>query len=111
MVDRSTVRRNKPCWYMVEDVQTVAVNDSLLIENACYHLLKLSFGHLPCYARMVDMFHETAMTTFIGQSADFLIAKTGITEFTMEKHVTMSNYKTSHTAFYAPVALPMILAG
>lgn len=111
IVDRSEIRRGKPCWYKLNDVQSSAINDILMIENGCYLLLKRSFGHLPCYPSLFELFHETALTTFIGQSVDFQIAQTGVTQFTMDKHISMSNYKTSHSAFYAPVALPMILAG
>lgn len=111
IVDCSQIRRNQPCWYKLEDVNTVAINDILMIENACYQLLKKSFGHLPCYPILFELFHETATYTFIGQSHDFQLAKAGIETFTMNEHKSMSDYKTSHSAFYAPIALPMILAG
>lgn len=111
MIDCSLIRRNKPCWYKVDGVRSVAVNDLLMIENACYLILKRFFSHLPCYANMIHLFHSTAMNTFIGQSLDYQISNDGVTQFTMEKHICMSNYKTSHFAFYAPIALPMMLAG
>lgn len=111
MVDQSEVRRGKPCWYKVEDVASGAVNDILLVENGSYWVLKRFFGHLPSYPKLFEMLHETALTTFIGQSMDFQISKAGVTHFTMDRHISMSNHKTSHAAFYAPIALPMILAG
>lgn len=111
MVDRSVIRRNKPCWHKLEEVQSAAVNDILMIENASYLILKRHFGHLPCYGDMIHLFHRTAMNTFIGQSLDYQIELDGVTEFTMMKHICISNYKTSHFAFYTPIALPMMLTG
>lgn len=96
---------------MLDDVQSIAVNDIQMIENGCYFLLKRFFSHLPCYTKMFELFHETAMNTFVGQSFDFQIASAGIERFSMDKHISMSNYKTSHFAFYTPIALPLLLAG
>lgn len=111
MIDCSQIRRNRTCWYKVDDVKSIAVNDILMIENGCYLILKRFFGHLPCYTNLFQLFHETSMNTFIGQSLDFQIADAGIERFSTEKHITISNYKTAHFAFYAPIALPMMLAG
>lgn len=111
MVDRSLIRRNKPCWYKIDGVGSMAVNDILMIENACYIILKRYFGHFHCYLDMIHLFHTTAMHTFIGQSLDHQMAEQDVTHFTMEKHVCIANYKTSHFAFYTPIALPMMLAG
>lgn len=111
MIDRSEIRRNRPCWYKVNDVKSIAVNDILMIENGCYHILKRFFGHLPCYINLFQLLHESALNTFIGQSLDFQIANNGIEQFSMEKHICISNYKTAHFAFYTPIALPMLLIG
>ncbi|XP_055309726.1 farnesyl pyrophosphate synthase-like [Sitodiplosis mosellana] len=111
IIDRSQIRRNRLCWYKLDDVQSIAVNDILMIENGCYFILKRFFSHLSCYTNMFELFHETAMNTFVGQSLDFQIANDGIEHFSMDKHISMSNHKTSHFAFYTPIALPMLLAG
>lgn len=112
MIDLSDIRRDKLCWYKVSDVQSVAVNDVLMIENGCYHLLKRFFGHLPCYVELFELLHQSAQTTFIGQSLDFQLSNAcDVTQFTMKKHKCMSDCKTSYFAFYTPVALSMILAG
>lgn len=111
MVDCSQIRRSKPCWHKLEGVQSVAVNDILMIENACYITLKRFFGHLPCYTSMFQLLHKTAMNTFIGQSLDFQLSRDGVKRFSMKRHICMSNYKTSHFAFYTPIAMPLLLAG
>lgn len=73
--------------------------------------MKRYFGHLPCYVHLVDLMHKTAQTTFIGQSLDFQLSNTDVTQFTLKKYKCMVDCKTSHFAFYTPIALPMILAG
>lgn len=112
IIDCSDIRRDKPCWYKLPNVESVAVNDILMMESGCYKLLKRYFGHLPCYVDLFEMLHSTAFTTFIGQSLDFQESNAcDVTQFTMSKHKCMTDCKTSHSAFYAPIALPMILAG
>lgn len=111
IIDNSDIRRDKPCWYRLNDVQSIAINDILMIENGCYYILKRAFGHLPCYPNMFELLHKTAMNTFIGQSLDLHMSKADVIEFSMEKHRCISNYKTSFFAFYTPIALPIILAG
>lgn len=111
ILDQSEMRRGKPCWYKVKEVASNAVNDILLLENGCYWLLKRFFGHLHCYPKLFEMFHEAGFQTFIGQTMDFQMAQAGVTQFTMDNYILMSYHKTSHAAFYAPIALPMILAG
>lgn len=112
IIDRSEIRRGKPCWHKVDDVKSVAFNDILMIENGCYHLLKRYFGHLPSYVSIVELMQNTALTTFIGQSLDAQMSNNAaVPQFTMKKHRCMADCKTSHFAFYTPIALPMILAG
>lgn len=111
IIDGSQIRRNKPCWYILDDVKSIAVNDVFMLENGCYLLLKKFFGHLSCYPSMFQLLHETAMKTFIGQSLDFQIGNGDVTQFSIEKHICISNYKTSHFAFYTPIAMSMLLAG
>lgn len=111
MIDCSDIRRNKLCWHKLDNVQSVAVNDSLMIENSLYILLKQYFSHLSCYIDLFELFHETTMMTTIGQSMDFQISRNGVLEFTMDRHRCISDHKTSHFAFYTPIASSMLLAG
>lgn len=111
MIDCSKIRRNKPCWHRLANVKSVAVNDSMMIENALYVLLKKHFSHLSCYVDLFELLHETTMMTTIGQSMDFLISREGVSQFTMDKHKCITDHKTSHFAFYTPLAASMLLAG
>ena len=40
MMDQSKTRRGQPCWYLVEGVNNIAINDSFMLEGAIYILLK-----------------------------------------------------------------------
>ncbi|XP_031627126.1 farnesyl pyrophosphate synthase-like [Contarinia nasturtii] len=111
MMDCSPIRRNKPCWHMLDDVKSAAVNDVLMIENVTYLLLKKFFGHLSCYQSLFEVLMETAMLSFIGQSLDYQINNENIEQYSMEKYNAITNYKAGPFTFYAPIAMPMLLAG
>lgn len=111
IIDCSEMRRNKLCWYKVKNVESIAINDVMMIENSVYFILKKHFSHLPCYMNFVELFHETTLTTTIGQSLDFQVASHGVTAFKMNLHKSLSDYKTSHFGFYFPLALAILLNG
>lgn len=59
IVDESELRRGKPCWYRNENIGiSNAINDCILISKIQYYILKMYFGHLDCYPRLVDTFNE-----------------------------------------------------
>ena len=58
MMDQSVTRRDQPCWYRVEGVSYIAINDSFLLESCIYYLLKKHFRGLPCYTDLYEVFHE-----------------------------------------------------
>lgn len=99
------MRRNQLCWYKIDDVNELAVNDAMMIENGVYFVLKKYASHLPNYIAAMELFHETTMATTIGQLLDMKLVKAGVAKFTMDLHQSLSNHKTSHFAFYFPIAL------
>lgn len=111
IIDASELRRNQLCWYKMENVGRLAINDALLIENGVFFILKKYAGHLPHYPEIVELFHETAMTTAIGQLLDMKLVASGVGQFTMPLHKSLSNAKTSHFAFYFPIALATLSHG
>lgn len=41
MLDNAEKRRSKICWYRHEDAgQSLAINDIMMVQNACYLVLK-----------------------------------------------------------------------
>jgi farnesyl diphosphate synthase len=42
-MDSSVTRRGQPCWYRLEEVGLIAVNDGLLLESLMYIIIKSHF--------------------------------------------------------------------
>jgi len=111
IMDASSHRRGKPCWYQVKDVQMIAINDGLLLEQMIYRLLKKHFGDEPYYSQLIDFFLETTFQTSCGQLLDTICEKVDIEDFTRDRWHLVCKYKTAYYSFYCPVALGMIVAG
>ncbi|KAL0954189.1 hypothetical protein HGRIS_005317 [Hohenbuehelia grisea] len=114
MMDQSITRRGQPCWYRVESVGNIAINDSFMLEAAIYWLLKKHFRTEPCYVDLLELFHETTYQTEMGQLIDLITApedSVDLSKFSLEKHRLIVVYKTAFYSFYLPVALAMYLAG
>ncbi|KAI0380814.1 terpenoid synthase [Hypomontagnella monticulosa] len=110
IMDGSITRRGKPCWYRQEGVGMVAINDSFILESAIYLLLKKYFKTHPSYVDMIELFHEVAFQTELGQLCDLLTApedKVNLNNFSMEKYTFIVIYKTAYYSFYLPVALAL----
>eukprot|EP00051_Salpingoeca_urceolata_P027358 m.481148 g.481148 ORF g.481148 m.481148 type:complete len:368 (-) comp22059_c0_seq1:26-1129(-) len=114
LMDKSITRRGQPCWYKLEGVGTVAVNDSFLIESAIYKLLRLNFREKPYYTALLELLHETTYQTELGQLLDLITApedSCDLTKFSLKKHACIVKYKTAYYSFYLPVAMAMLMAG
>ena len=64
-MDQSITRRGQPCWYRVEGVGNIAINDAFLLEGAIYHLLKKHFRSTPYYVDLMELFHEVRLVNLI----------------------------------------------
>ncbi|KAF3056331.1 Farnesyl pyrophosphate synthase [Daldinia childiae] len=110
IMDSSITRRGKPCWYRQEGVGMIAINDSFILESAIYTLLKKHFRTHPSYIDMVELFHEVALQTELGQLCDLLTAPEDVVNldnFSLEKYTFIVIYKTAYYSFYLPVALAL----
>lgn len=110
MMDGSDKRRGQKCWYKMDEVGYSAINDSMMIENGIYFLLKKYFAGKDYYNSLVDLFHKTTFITTIGQFQDLTTAGHDVEKFTMENYKTIVVNKTANS-FYLPVALAMHMAG
>jgi len=110
-MDSSQTRRGQPCWYLKENVKTVALNDAFTIEMLVYKVLKRYFQHETYYAQLLDLFLETTFQTEVGQLADTLCVNLDIQDFTKDRWGYIVKYKTAFYSFYLPVALAMITGG
>ncbi|KAH9940624.1 farnesyl-diphosphate synthase [Amylocystis lapponica] len=114
MMDQSITRRSQPCYYRLEGVNYIAINDSFMLEAAIYHLLKSHFRSDPCYVDLLELFHETTYQTEMGQLIDLLTAPedhVNLSKFSLQKHQLIVIYKTAYYSFYLPVALAMYMCG
>jgi len=57
-MDQSVTRRSQPCWFRLEHVGNIAINDSFMLEAAIYHLLKSHFRSESYYVDLLEIFHE-----------------------------------------------------
>jgi len=119
VMDASTTRRGKPCWYKLPQVGLKAVNDSFILESCVYVLLKRHLGQESCYGRLVDLMHECALQTELGQALDLntedairsVDGGVMLEEYTMQRVQAIAKHKTSYYSFYLPLAMGMSLAG
>jgi len=114
VMDQSTTRRGKPCWYKKDGVGLLAINDAFSLEAGIYALLKKYFRNETYYLHLVELFHETTMQTIFGQSLDVMLSANGdvdFDQFTPSNYAAIVKYKTAFYSFYLPVALGMYMAG
>ncbi|KII90497.1 hypothetical protein PLICRDRAFT_136766 [Plicaturopsis crispa FD-325 SS-3] len=110
MMDQSVTRRGQPCWYRVDGVGNIAINDSFLLEGAIYKLLKTHFRGDSYYVDILELFHDTTYQTEMGQLVDLITApedQVDLNKFSLDKHRFIVQYKTAYYSFYLPVALAM----
>lgn len=110
-MDSSVTRRGRQCWYRVEGVDKIAINDAFLTEMIMFKMLKRHFGHMSCYNQLVDLLLETTIQTEVGQLLDLRCAHVDLDSLTVDRWTLIVQYKTAYYSFYLPVAMAMILAG
>ncbi|XP_003737743.1 farnesyl pyrophosphate synthase [Galendromus occidentalis] len=110
IMDNSVTRRGRKCWYLVDGVNMMAINDAILCESAIYHLLKSYFRSHPNYIDMMELFHEVSLQTASGQCLDMLSERKG-GSFSEETYDSIVVYKTAYYSFSLPIRLGMYLAG
>ncbi|KAJ1519067.1 hypothetical protein ONE63_011309 [Megalurothrips usitatus] len=54
-------RWGRPCWHTKQGVQLNVTNDTGLLENLVYQLLRLQFSGSPCYVDLIDMFRRSGV--------------------------------------------------
>ncbi len=89
MIDGSITRRGQPCWYRASGVGLIAVNDSVMLEGAIYHLLKTYFRGESYYVDLLEVLHETSYKTEMGQLVDMITASEGVVDlskFSLQKY-------------------------
>ncbi|XP_059607344.1 farnesyl pyrophosphate synthase-like [Phlebotomus argentipes] len=110
ILDGGHTRRNKTCWYRLEDVKMSAVNDSCLLQTAAFYLLRKHFGHLECFPRLLDIVNETMFITYMGQHLEISSAH-NFKKMTIKNYEAIAARISSNIIGFFPVAMGMTLAG
>jgi farnesyl diphosphate synthase len=126
IMDSSTTRRGKPCWYRHPGVTTqCAINDGLIVFAWCTKMLKHFVRDHPLYVDILEMFHHVDHCTTMGQLYDvssmFDSAKldpdveqpttTDYKEFTLEHYKQIVHFKTAYYTYHLPMLLGLAVAG
>jgi farnesyl diphosphate synthase len=111
IMDGSETRRGDLCWYKLKDVNLIAINDGIMLENCLYYILKKHFREKSYYVDLLDVFHELALITTFGQSLDMQTALKDVHQFTMDRYNSVVTLKTAYYTFYLPIALAMHMVG
>nr|UJH41142.1 farnesyl diphosphate synthase [Pardosa pseudoannulata] len=115
IMDHSTIRRGKPCWYKLPNVGLIAINDGLLLESGIYKVLEIYFKNSEAYINLLHEFLQVTQKTVYGQALDMLNSPPNMRprfeNFNLEKYRAVVEYKTSHYTFCLPVHLAMHLIG
>jgi farnesyl diphosphate synthase len=69
-MDESMTRRGKLCWYQVKGVGLKALNDTLMLEQVVYYILRKYLSRKRCYLKIVNLFHDVSFRTTLGQCLD-----------------------------------------
>ncbi len=59
-MDASFTRRGQPCWYRVQGVGNIAINDAFMLEGAVYQLLKKHFRKESYYVDLIELFFDVS---------------------------------------------------
>jgi 3-hydroxy-3-methylglutaryl-CoA-synthase/farnesyl-diphosphate farnesyltransferase/isopentenyl-diphosphate delta-isomerase type 1 len=120
VMDNSTTRRGKPCWYRLPHVGLKAVNDSFILEACVLVLVKRHLGDSACYPQILDLLHECTLQTELGQCLDLNTEdslrssdsdKLVLEHYTLQRVQAIAKHKTAYYSFYLPLAMGMALAG
>jgi len=114
IMDSRITRRGQPCWYRIEDVGLMAVNDALILEGAIFQMIRKHFRKEPYYVDLLDLLHEVSYQTEMGQLVDLITApenSVDLSKFSLSRHSIIVIYKTALYSFYLPVALALLLCG
>ncbi|KAF9516975.1 hypothetical protein BS47DRAFT_1375827 [Hydnum rufescens UP504] len=99
MMDASITRNRRPCWYRVEGVNNVAINDACMLESALYQLLKRHFRKESYYTDLLELFLDTTYRTEMGGLIDLVTTpedRVDLSKFSLERYHLTIVYKTAN---------------
>ncbi|RAK71069.1 FPP/GGPP synthase family protein [Aspergillus fijiensis CBS 313.89] len=115
LIDGSSMRRGKPCWYTLEGVGQLATMHASLLHSGIFVLLQKYLGrNLGMYQSLANLFHAATFQTAAGQISDTVAAaerQKGLLTHTMDRYRTITHTKTAYYTFFLPIALALTLHG
>ena len=63
-MDSSITRRGQPCYYRIPEVNTIAINDGMMLSGAIYHVLRTYFRSESYYVDLLELFHDVRTSLF-----------------------------------------------
>lgn len=99
LMDKSELRRGRPCWYKREEKGYVAVSDSYFLENVMYALIDHYFQSYDAKTKrnLRMLLRETTVLTAIGQFIDMTPKEATVKNW----ELTVTN-KTSYYSIWQP---------
>ncbi|EAY05887.1 Polyprenyl synthetase family protein [Trichomonas vaginalis G3] len=99
LMDKSPLRRDKPCWYCLQENKYTAVSDSYFLENVLYMIIDKYFADFPVEVvlEIKHLLHITTLRTALGQYIDMHKKEPTIDNWTL----TVTN-KTAYYTIWQP---------
>ncbi|CAK1584575.1 unnamed protein product [Parnassius mnemosyne] len=108
--DGTKTRNRKPCWHLLPDVGSLAMNDASMLRSFIYKMLKQNFEG-STYINILNLFNEAFLTCNVGQYFDTVAAKNrNYNDFTMECYKIIAHHKIGFFAIHFPVLSALILS-
>ncbi|KAJ5726036.1 uncharacterized protein N7483_007393 [Penicillium malachiteum] len=111
IMDGSSTRRGKPCWYRRESIGMDAVNDGCLLRSSIYVIIKNGFRDHPSYLELTELFAEACLQTELGQHCDALASTGSLEEFIWKQYGFITAKKTAYYTMYLPLTIPLFYLG
>lgn len=116
IMDASHIRRDRPCWYKLDDVGLNGINDSFLLKSHIYRLIQLRLDGKSYAKRAEKLLTEVAFQTELGQLLDLTsqppgVAGVDLSLFNEETYARIVKFKTAMYSFYLPIALGLCVSG
>ncbi|CAK1584572.1 unnamed protein product [Parnassius mnemosyne] len=110
-IEDGTKKRNrKPCWHLLSDVGSLAMNDASMLRSFIHEMLKQSFQG-STYVNIHNLFNEAFLTCNVGQYFDAVTARNrNYDDFTMERYKMIAHHKYGYFSSKFPVLSALILS-
>ncbi|CAG5055684.1 unnamed protein product [Parnassius apollo] len=107
--DGTKTRNGKPCWHLLPDVGSLAMNDASMFRSFIHEMLKQNFQG-STYVNILNLFNEAFLTCNVGQYFDAVTVRNrNYDDFTMERYKMIANHKFAYFSSKFPVLSALIL--